>query len=217
MTDNSPVLSPSASAEVAMARASSSAGCGCGKPSCSTCGPGAATINSRASMSGYVYALGRIEPRFPNLSVEKELAQATARAETIGLSDRQAVHAILSKPENAYIARQLCWVLSIEGIDAYVLLPRDSSEVHALVQSLRPTPKLTDIDVVIGTVGPAAPTRLCNGLELPTVMFAQIYSFDADTFVKSLAAPKGGTKEQFAGDADANKLLDKERRGPWKP
>ena len=37
--------------------------------------------------SAYVYALGRIEPRFPRLSVEKEYAQATGRAETAGLTD----------------------------------------------------------------------------------------------------------------------------------
>jgi PatG Domain len=35
--------------------------------------------------SAYVYALGRIEPRFPRLSVEKEYAQAAGRAETAGL------------------------------------------------------------------------------------------------------------------------------------
>ena len=34
--------------------------------------------------SPYVYALGRIEPRFPRLSIEKEYAQATGRAETAG-------------------------------------------------------------------------------------------------------------------------------------
>jgi hypothetical protein len=28
----------------------------------------------------YVYAVGRVEPRFPRLAVEKELAQATGRA-----------------------------------------------------------------------------------------------------------------------------------------
>lgn len=38
--------------------------------------------------SAYVYALGRIEPQFPRLSIEKEYAQATGRAETAGLTDR---------------------------------------------------------------------------------------------------------------------------------
>jgi hypothetical protein len=45
----------------------------------------------------YVYALGRIEPRFPTLSIEKEMAQATGRAETAGLTDRQALHGVLSE------------------------------------------------------------------------------------------------------------------------
>jgi hypothetical protein len=53
--------------------------------------------------SAYVYALGRIEPRFPRLSVEKEYAQATGRAETAGLTDRQALQTVLSQPENRYL------------------------------------------------------------------------------------------------------------------
>ncbi|MCU1345256.1 MAG: PatG Domain, partial [Acidimicrobiia bacterium] len=31
-------------------------------------------------LSTFVYAIGRIEPRFPSLGVEKEFAQATGRA-----------------------------------------------------------------------------------------------------------------------------------------
>ena len=36
-----------------------------------------------------VYAVGRIEWRFPTASIEKEFAQATGRVETTGLTDRQ--------------------------------------------------------------------------------------------------------------------------------
>jgi hypothetical protein len=43
---------------------------------------------------------GQIEPQFPTLSAEKEFAQATGRAETAGLSDRRALHAVLSQREN---------------------------------------------------------------------------------------------------------------------
>src|SRR5438128_598328 len=50
----------------------------------------------------FVYALGRIEARFPSLSVEKEFAQATGRGGPAGLSDRQTLHAVLSKRENRY-------------------------------------------------------------------------------------------------------------------
>ncbi len=74
---------------------------------CPTCGGEAAPMPT-----SYVYALGRIEARFPRLSVEKEFAQATGRAETTGKTDQQAFHAVLSKRENHYLVRQLCWVLT---------------------------------------------------------------------------------------------------------
>ena len=75
----------------------------------------------------YVYALGRITPRFPSLAVEKEFAQATGRAETAGLTDRQALQSVLSQRSNRYLARQLCWVLEIEGLETYLLVPRDGN------------------------------------------------------------------------------------------
>src|SRR5947209_6948391 len=63
----------------------------------------------------YVYALGSVVPRFPSLAVEKEFAQATGRAETTGLTDRQALQSVLSQRSNRYLARLLCWVLEIES------------------------------------------------------------------------------------------------------
>src|SRR5271167_3488448 len=68
---------------------------------CPTCGT--AGVSMPAS---YVYALGRIEPRFPRLSVEKEFAQATGRAETVNLTDRQALRRVLE--QNRYLLKQLC-------------------------------------------------------------------------------------------------------------
>ena len=91
-----------------------------------------------AAMPAYVYAIGRIEPRFPTLSAEKEFAQATGRAETAGLTDRQALHAVLSQRQNRYLVRQLCWVLTIEGLDTYILQPRDPADLDLLVEALRP-------------------------------------------------------------------------------
>src|SRR5262245_53812430 len=45
--------------------------------------------------SAYVYAIGRIEPRFPLLAVEKEFAQVTGRTETAGLTDRQVLQTVV--------------------------------------------------------------------------------------------------------------------------
>jgi cyclic patellamide precursor peptide PatG len=119
--------------------------------------------NNGFSASAYIYALGRIEPRFPSASVEKEFAQATGRAETAGLTDRQAVHQVLSQRQNRYLARQLCWVLTIEGLETYILQVRDPVDFDLLIEALRPAPNLMDMDVVIGVRGPIAPPELCNG------------------------------------------------------
>ncbi|MFA4901865.1 MAG: hypothetical protein WC600_03880 [Desulfobaccales bacterium] len=144
----------------------------------------------------FVYALGRIEPRFPRLSVEKEFAQATGRAGTAGLTDREALYAILSKPENRYLSRQLCWVFTIEGLETYILHPTCFGDFNLLVEAVRPGPRPTDVDVVIGIRGPLAPPELCNGLMVPIVVFNQIYSFDVDSLIATIPRPEKGKKEE---------------------
>lgn len=138
----------------------------------------------------FVYAVGRIELRFPSLAVEKELAQAIGRAETVNLTDRQALHAVLSKRENRYLVRQLCWVFSIGGMETYVLQPRDPADLDVLVEAVNPERNPDDIDVVIGIRGPIVPPEMCNGLMVPIVAFDQIYSFTREAFVKAVPAGK---------------------------
>ena len=149
-----------------------------------------------------VYALGRIEPRFPRLAVEKEFAQAAGRSETAGLTDRQTLHGVLSQKQNRYLARKLCWVLVVQGIETYLLTPRDPADLDMLIESVRPQPRPTDIDVVIGVRGPIAPPEMCNGLLLPVVVFDQLYSFDLDTLVKSIPRPENVSEQDFAPTAE---------------
>jgi PatG Domain len=181
--------------------------CGnCGRADCPTCGVAAAPM---VGPGGFVYALGRIEARFPSESVERELAQATSRAETARLADRDAMRLVLSAEENLYITRQLCWVLTIKSQATYVLAPRDVVDLALLVDSLRPSPRATDIDVVVGNIVGIAPPSMCNGLTLPLVSFAQIYSFDIDSFVESIGKPEGAKKEDEQLSAAAEEMLDK--------
>jgi hypothetical protein len=124
---------------------------------CATCG-GAAGMPAKPS---FVYAIGQVEARFPNLAVEKEFAQATGRSDTAGKTDQQTFHAVLSMREHRYLVRQLCWVLTIQGLDTYLLVPRDSAEIDLLVEAIRPVPSPNDVDVVIGVRGPIAPPQRC--------------------------------------------------------
>jgi hypothetical protein len=167
---------------------------------------GGADVNSGSAEDrappSYVFALGRIEMRFPSLAVEKEFAQITGRTETAGLTDRQALHRVLSERRNRYLARQLCWVLTIEGLETYILVPRDPTDLDLLIEALRPTPRLGDVDLVIGVSGPIAPPEACNGLMVPLVAFDQIYSFDVDELINSIPKPEKMADEAFRPAAE---------------
>jgi len=164
--------------------------------------PDARSNGGRAQLPSYIYALGRIEPRFPTLAAEKEFAQVTGRAETAGLTDRQALQSILSERRNRYLVRQLCWVLTIEGLETYILTPRDSVDFDMLVEAVRPAPRVADVDIVIGIRGPIAPPEMCKGLMVPIVAFDQIYSFDVDTLIKSIPRPEQMAADQFEPAAE---------------
>jgi hypothetical protein len=167
---------------------------------CTTCGAAPAANGTVAG--SYIYAIGRIEARFPRPSVEKEFAQATGRADTAGLTDRQAVQKVLSQRQNRYLARQLCWVMTIEGLETYILVPRDPMDLDLLIEALRATPSPMDLDCVIGTRGPIAPPDMCNGLMVPVVAFDQIYSFDRDTLVKAIPKPEKIAATDFAATSE---------------
>jgi hypothetical protein len=194
--------SPAQGGGVAPQGAGGGCACGGGGGSGCACGGGGSSAGEAAAPPAYVYAIGRIQPRFPTPGVEKELAQVVGRADTAGLTDLQAVHAVLSRRENRYLARRLCWVLNIEGVDTYLLQPRDPADLDLLVEALRAGPRPTDVDVVIGVRGPIAPPTMCNGLQAPIVGFEQLYSFDVDTLLKAIPRPKGVAEDKFAAAAE---------------
>jgi hypothetical protein len=162
---------------------------------CPTC---AGTADDGAAIgNNLVYALGQIEARFPRLSVEKEMAQATGQAETAGRTDKQAFHGILAKRENRYLARQMCWVLSIRGLETYLLQPRDALDFDLLIQAIEPQPQ-PRISTVIGIRGPVAPPEYCNGLMVPIVVFDQLYTFSGEALIGAIPRPRHVEEEKFA-------------------
>jgi cyclic patellamide precursor peptide PatG len=174
---------------------------------CANCGAVAEPNDKVMTSPSYVFAIGRVEMRFPSLSVEKEFAQATGHVDTKGLTDRKAIHAVLSERTNRYILRQVCWVFTIEGLETYILVPRDPADYDQLLEAVRPQPSPFDIDVIVGVRGPIAPPEMCNGLMVPIVAFDQIYSFDRDALVKALPAPKGGKGKEY--ETAAGELFDR--------
>lgn len=155
-----------------------------------SCDNGEAADGGATGAYPFVYAIGNIQIRFPSLGVEKEFAQASGRMDTAGLSDQQVLQRVLSEPRNRYLSRQICWVFVIEGMDVYLLQPREAGDFDLLLEAVRANPSRQDVDVVVGLRGPLAPPTMCNGLSVPIVGFSQIYSFDRDSFAQAVPVPE---------------------------
>jgi uncharacterized RmlC-like cupin family protein len=152
----------------------------------------AACAQPSSQPTGYVYSIGRINARFPSIDIEKELAQVVRTTETVNLTDREVLHQVLSQNDNAYIAREMCWVFSVGGVEAFTIVPRSGIELAELVGSLALGAHAGATNVLIGTRSPVSlPASACGGLSLPTVVASKIYSFDIDEFVKELPLDEG--------------------------
>lgn len=175
---------------------------------CATCQGGAESdSNGQDATPSYVYALGRVEARFPRVSLEKEFAQVAGRTDAKQQTDREMFRTVLSQRENRYLLRQLCWVMTIQGLDTYLLQPRDPADFDLLLGSVRPASDPLEIDVVIGLRGPTAPPDVCNGLMLPIVAFDQMYSFGRQALISAIPRPEKITARAF--EATAQDVFDR--------
>lgn len=158
----------------------------------------------------FIYALGQVRPRFPSLAIEKEFAQVAAQAAVNGQTDRQVVATVLGDRANRYLARQICWVFAIEGLDTYIVSPRDPADYELLVESVRPNPDVSDIDVLIGVQGPSAPPEVCGGLGVPIVVLDHLYSFDRDSLINAIPRPDSISAEDEENfRSSARELFDR--------
>ncbi|GLF97210.1 cyanobactin maturation protease PatG family protein [Streptomyces yaizuensis] len=158
----------------------------------------------------FVYVLGRVHAVFPDISVQHEFLQVAAETEDHGAPDRtdaEAVYRVLSDPANRYLARQVCYVLSVQGVDTYILEAADPVELDELVEALRPVRDQRDLAVVVGVLGPVAHPSRCQGLAVPVVDVAKIWAFDRKDLIKAIEPPAGTPRKQFRKSARA--LLDR--------
>lgn len=168
------------------------------------CGCGGGDGGDEADEHPFVYAIGQIDVRFPSLGVEREFLQANQGIDTRALSDPQARHKVLAERRNRYLVRQLCWVLTISGVDTYLLHPADPADYELFVDALRPPDDANDdaFDQVVGVRGPHAPASACNGLAVPVVRVDQLYSYTRRALIEAIPRPAAGEgKGGGGGDA----------------
>lgn len=170
-----------------------------GPGSCQQCGsvPGFAR---NLPSTAWVYALGRIVPRFPDLGVEKEFAQAGAGG-AAGMLETERLIAILKQDEFRYLARQLCWVFHNGETETFTLLCRDDAEAERLVNAIpRADAAEQTVQVIVGSMGFAAVEAACATTGLPAVAIDHHLTFTIDSFIDALAGAQPGGK---GGHAEA--------------
>jgi|GEM_PF-5337221 len=139
-------VSPGAISGQAVSPARGLIGCACGAP-----GGQCTCANGNASPSRFVYVLGTVDIRFPDQSISEEL-QSVGRNLKQGPKEdlRSWCYRVLKQDEARYVARQLCWILTVEGLPAYYLALRDLYDLKDLIECLG-RPRGQDLNLFVGS------------------------------------------------------------------
>lgn len=230
-------VSPAAMSASAVTLAQGTDGCSCGAPN-GQCN----CRNAESSPTNFVYVLGTLDVHFPDQSISDEMQNV---ARTIGVRKhidepkkhkkdcmdqgqneevRSWCYRVLSDPDHGrqarYVARQLCWILRVEGQPAYYITLRDLHDLDDLITCLG-EPKGGDLCLLVGSSS-LIPVEACPGVTAPTLLVDYLCSFDQRNLLKGFdtSTPKPGaptSKELFAkfvqsadnfGDTDELRALN---------
>ncbi|WP_372672733.1 cyanobactin maturation protease PatG family protein [Amycolatopsis kentuckyensis] len=155
------------------------------RPIQATAGP----TRSGPEIGRWVYAIGRLVPRFPDLGVEKEFAQAAGGIAANELIGTDQLRAVLVRAENAYLAPLMCWVFATSEVETFMLRCADAENATRLVQAL-PSQEDTDrtVQAIVGVARPADPSDPCVATGLPLVSVDHMLTFTVDEFIEALVA-----------------------------
>ncbi len=177
-----------------------------------TCGCEAGSA-AKTQLVPFVYVAGRIRPHFPSLAIEREFSHALGDQWPHGGPDAATLYKILSKPENKDIARQICWIFDLDGVDSFAVAPSDPADILELLASLKArADNKHDYDIVIGSY--TGDQVSCGNVQLPLVSFDQLATIDTGDLINSLPVPTGIPEDKFRKHARAlfELLLDRAAR-----
>lgn len=195
-----PPSAPRASRSVTLAHDGGDCGCGCkGQGSCSCAGKLEASLPP-----AFVFALGSVEVQFPDPALEQEIRGVAA---TMGVTGQESsptwLYNVLKDPAARYVARQLCYLFTVEGQPAYALKVRDPADLDLLMQALAPGERGQDVDLVVGVRGPMAPPEMCGGVSLPILVVDQFMSFKRRELIDRIPAPEDTDEDAFRDTSEA--------------
>jgi hypothetical protein len=152
---------------------------------CRDCAPTA----TGTAESVLVYAVGALEPRFPSLGVEREYEQLVG-AERGVRPESELLLDVVARPENDYLARQLCWVLVVQGGSELSLSTSPAVDVDDLVAAAA----RGQVTFVSGW----ARSGGCLGIDSLDIVPAQLLTFTREEFTANLVAQLSGSGDEPA-------------------
>jgi len=133
----------------------------------------------------YIYALGRIQAQFPSNSVQN-LYKEVSFQKFGPDAENKSLFEVLSMPEHLFLAKKMCWVLTIDELDCYVLDAKTPSLLSAFIKALQPKSS-QQFEYIIAQMGPYAADNQCAGRTIPLAYVHQIQSFTVDDYCQVLS------------------------------
>jgi hypothetical protein len=210
---NNRCVAPAATSGQAVIPAQALNGCACGaQGGICTCSSG------NAPPSNFVYVLGTVDVRFPDQSISDEFQRVAGDLEQGQDEDlRDWCHRVLSQPDARYVARQVSWILTVEGLPAYYLALRDLHDLPCLIGFLAHS-RGSDLDLFVGSSS-LVPVETCPGIVAPVLAVDQLCSFTqaklSEWFERSATTPPTsrskkrarGTDESDPNEPDPHRLF----------
>ncbi|MEO8350885.1 MAG: hypothetical protein ABI680_04085 [Chthoniobacteraceae bacterium] len=136
----------------------------------------------------YIYSIGRLDVRFPSVSLEREFQQRERqllleRKTGWANSGERLAHVLTHNP---HLARAVCFVHSVGNIPAYIVAATGSEVLKGLVEAARSAGQPDAWSIVIGKRGPMGMPTTCGGLLAPMMACDQIYTFTLKEFIDGL-------------------------------
>lgn len=100
-------------------------------------------------------------------------------------------HRVLSQRHARYVARKLCWVLTVEGQPAYYLILQDTQDFGDLIDCLD-QPINDDLCLFVGT-STMKPIEGCPGVTAPVLLVDQFSAAKKSTLTAWFGTPRNAT------------------------
>jgi hypothetical protein len=122
----------------------------------------------------------------PTLGIEREFQQRERQSidATRKGSREKRMAEVLRK--NPHLARSVCFLLSVGGMPAYVIVPTSRDVLECILNAIEKKPTDTPWALVVGRAGPMASPSVCGGIIAPVVYCDQLYEFTTNELVGSL-------------------------------